>query len=140
VQGGCLYAGGAPFTQFEQWASNLYWRTDGAFASDAKAFSVQLTAGTGPNAPCNNTNSDYSFYTFAEWQQTVGEDAQSVVQNPGFNNPTYPADDYSLPKGSPGVGFVVFDFTKAGRSNPIMNPPSVAPTFVTKLYNPATDY
>jgi hypothetical protein len=44
---------------------------------------------------------------------------QSVSQNPGFNNPAYPTDDYSLPKGSPGVGFVVFDPTQAGRSNPV---------------------
>jgi uncharacterized protein (TIGR03437 family) len=140
VQGGCLYAGGAAFTQFEQFSSNLYWRTDGGFATDAKAFAVQLAPGTGADAPCNNTIGDYSFYTFAQWQQTVGEDAQSVVQNPGFNNPAYPADDYSLPKGSPGVGFVVFDPKQAGRSNPVIMPPAVAATFVTMLYNPATDY
>jgi uncharacterized protein (TIGR03437 family) len=140
MQGGCLYAGGAPFTQFELFSSNMYWRTDGAFASDAKAFSVQLSPGTGPNAPCNSNNNDYTFYTFAQWQQTVGEDLQSLVQNPGFNNPTYPADDFTLPKGSPGVGFVVFDYTQAGRTNPVLKPPAVAATFVTKTYNPATDY
>jgi len=140
VEGGCLYAGGAPFTQFEQFSSNLYWRTDGAFASDAKAFSVQASPGTGGNAPCNSNVSDYSFYTFAQWQQTAGEDLQSVIKNPGFNNPTYPADDYTLPGGSPGVGFVVFDYTQAGRTNPVLKPPAVAATFVTKTYNPATDY
>ena len=129
-----------PFTQFEQFNSNLYWRTDGAFASDAKAFAVQPSPGTGGNAPCNSNVSDYSFYTFAQWQQTVGEDLQSVVKNPGFNNPAYPADDYTLPAGSPGVGFVVFDYTQAGRSNPVIKPPAVAATFVTKTYNPATDY
>jgi hypothetical protein len=70
----------------------------------------------------------------------LGEDVQSVVQNPGFNNPAYPADDYSLPKGSPGVGFVVFDPNQAGRSNPVINPPAVPATFPTKTFNPATDY
>ena len=118
----------------------MYWRTDGGFANDAQAFAVQPSPGTGANAPCNGTIKDYTFFTFAQWQLQVGEDAQSVIQNPGFNNPAFPADDYSLPKGSPGVGFVVFDYTKAGRSNPLLNPPSVAPTFVTKTYNPATDY
>lgn len=137
---GCLYAGGAPFTQYEQYTSNLYWRVDGGFATDPKAFAVQLTAGTGPNAPCNSTQSDYSFYTFAQWQAIVGEDAQSIVQNPGFNNPAYPADDYSLPKGSPGAGFVVFDPTQAGRTNPVIKPPAIPATFPTKTYNPVTDY
>jgi hypothetical protein len=131
VQGGCVYPAGVPFTQFQQWSSNLYWRTDGLFASDTKGFAVQLTAGTGAAAPCNSTISDYTFYTFAGWQQTVGEDAQSAVQNPNFKNPVYPADDFSLPGGSPGVGFVVFDATQAGRSNPVINPPAVAATFVT---------
>ena len=63
VQGGCIYAGGAPFTQFQEWSSNLYWRTDGAFASDAKAFEVQPTAGTGPAAPCTGNTNDWTFYT-----------------------------------------------------------------------------
>lgn len=140
VQGGCVYAGGAPYTQFQLFASNMYWRTDGAFATDPKAFEVQPNPGTGPDAPCNGNTNNWNFYTFSGWQTTVGEDSQSLVQNPGFNNPTYPADDYTLPKGSPGVGFVVFDYTKAGRSNPVINPPPVAPTFVTKTFNPATDY
>jgi hypothetical protein len=144
----------------------MYWRTDGGFASDAKAFAVQPSPGTGPDAPCNANTSDYTFYTFSAWQQTVAEDAQSVVQNPGFRNPAYPADDYSLPKGSPGAGFVVFDPNQAGRLNPEgpfadrspeaghsavdvrddwyatppLNPPAIPATFPTKPFNPAIDY
>ena len=140
LQGGCVYAGGAPFPQFQEWSSNLYWRVDGTFSSDTKAFYVQPNAGTGPDAPCSGNTNDYTFYTFSGWQQKIGEDLQSVVQNPGFNNPAYPTDDYSLPKGSPGVGFVVFDPNQAGRSNPVINPPAVPATFPTKLFNPATDY
>lgn len=47
-----------------------------------------------------------------------------VVQNPGFNDPAYPADDYSFPKGSPGVGFVVFE-PKRGQviTSPTKNSP-----------------
>jgi len=37
-------------------------------------------------------------------------------------NGPYPVD-YTLPKGSPGAGFVVFDPSQAGRSNPILKPP-----------------
>ena len=140
IEDGCSYAAGFPFVQFVQYKSNLYWRTDGAFASDNKAFHVQPNAGTGANAPCDANLNNSTFYTFLGWQQTVGEDAQSAVQNPGFANPAYPADDYSLPKGSPGFGFVVFDASQAGRSNPVIHPPAVAATFPTKMYNPATDY
>ena len=140
VQGGCVYAGGAAYPQFQDFSSNIYWRTDGAFAGDAKAFAVQPDAATGPNAPCSGNTNDWTFYTFSAWQQTVKEDAESIVADPGFKNPAYPADDYSLPKGSPGAGFVPFDYTAAGRSNPVIQPPAVAATFPTMKYNPATDY
>jgi hypothetical protein len=140
VQGGCLYSGGAAYPQFQEWSSNLFWRADGAFATDPKAFAVQPSAATGNTAPCTLNSNKYTFYTFAQWQSQVGEDAHSVVQNPGFNNPAYPADDYTLPKGSPGVGFVVFDYTQAGRSNPVIKPPAILATFPTMTFNPATDY
>jgi uncharacterized protein (TIGR03437 family) len=140
VEGGCVYAGGAAFPQFQFFAANLYWRSDGTFAGDAKGFAVQPKPDTTGKSPCSANTSAWNFYTFAQWQQQVGEDANSVVQNPGFANPAYPADDYSLPKGSPGVGFVVFDPNLAGRTNPKINPPAIAPTFPTKSFNPATDY
>lgn len=135
-QGGCTYAGQSPYTLFEQWSSNLYWRTDGAFATDPQAFHIDQTQD--PSDNCGGVKL-WTFYTFAGWQKQ-GEDLQSVVQNPGFNNPAYPADDYSLPKGSPGVGFVVFDPSQAGRINPVLKPPAVPATFPTKPFNPATDY
>ena len=72
---GCLFSNGQPFTQYQLWKSNLYWRTDGGFGSDPQAFALQLTAGTGSQAPCNGNVNKYTFYTFAAWQQTVGEDA-----------------------------------------------------------------
>ena len=129
VQAGCVYTGGVPFPMFQQFNNNLYWRTDGAFASDPQAFHVQFNAGPGPNAPCSDNRSTWTFYTFSAWQQTVGEDLHSVVQNPGFANPAYPADDYSLPKGSPIAGFNVFDPSLPGRSNPVIKPPAVIATF-----------
>jgi uncharacterized protein (TIGR03437 family) len=135
VEGGCTYAGEA-FTAYEQWTTNLYWRTDGAFATDPQAFHVQQSLDA--SGGCGNQKL-WSYYTFAAWQ-ALGEDAQGVVQNPGFNNPAYPADDFTLPKGSPGVGFVVFDPNQAGRTNPVLKPPAVPATFPTKTFNPATDF
>jgi hypothetical protein len=137
VQGGCTYDGGIAYTAFQLWSSNLYWRADGGFANDSQAFRVQPNPGTG--GLCAVNTSKWTFYTFVNWQKT-GEDPQSAVQNPGFKNPAYPADDYSLPKGSPGAGFVVFDPDQAGRSNPVINPPAVPATFPTKSFNPATDF
>jgi uncharacterized protein (TIGR03437 family) len=140
VQGGCIYPGGVPYAQFQSFDSNVYWRTDGAFASEAKAFAVQMKPDSIGNSPCSANTSTWTFYTFAQWQQQVGEDLQGLVRNPGFKNAAYPADDYSLPQGSPGVRFVVFDPNQAGRSNPAINPPPVPATFFTGVFNPAKDF
>ena len=137
--GGCVYSGGSPYTGYQQWSQNLYWRTDGQFATDTKAFEVQPAAGTGPDAPCSGNTNNWTFYTLSGWQ-TLGEDLQSIIQSPGFANPIYPADDFSLPHGSPGAGFVVFDTNQAGRSNPQLHPPAVPATFPTKTFNPVTDF
>ena len=88
VQGGCTYPGAIPYTAYQQWTSNLYWRTDGAFATDPQAFHVQQSLDA--NGGCANMKL-WNYYTFAGWQG-LGEDVQSVVKNPGFKNPTYPAD------------------------------------------------
>ncbi len=135
VQGGCQYSGAFPYVAWQAWNGNLYWRTDGIFASDPQAFRVQMSAGT--NNPCYGVK--LTFLTFGGWQ-TTGEDVLSVVRNPGFKNPAYPADDYSLPNGPPIPGFVVFDPNQAGRSSPVLNPPPVPLTFPTKPFNPFTDY
>ena len=138
VQNGCTYAAGFPYVQYQDWSSNLYWRTDGAFTTYGDAFHVQPNQG--PESLCVNNATKWTFLSFAQWQTQAGEDVHSVVQNPGFNNPAYPADDYSLPKGSPGAGFVVFDLTQPGRENPVIMPPAIAATFPTKTFNPATDF
>jgi hypothetical protein len=136
AQGGCTYPGAIAYTAYQQWTGNLYWRADGAFATDPQAFHVHGSLDASGN--CGNQKL-WTYYTFAGWQG-LHEDAQSAVQNPGFNNPAYPADDYTLPKGSPGVGFVVFEPSQAGRSNPAIKPPAIPATFPTKTFNPATDF
>ena len=136
VEGGCTYPGAISYTSYELYTSNLYWRTDGAFATDPQAFHVQQSLDA--SGGCGNQKL-WAYYTFPEWQK-LGEDVQGVVANPGFNNPAYPADDYTLPKGSPGVGFVVFDPSQAGRSNPVIMPPAIPATFPTKTFNPTTDF
>ncbi|MDX2145586.1 MAG: right-handed parallel beta-helix repeat-containing protein [Rhodospirillaceae bacterium] len=141
VQSGCHYSGGFPFASFQHRQSNLYWRADGAFASDANAFRVQNTPIAAPFFCANLalTPQLATSMTFAAWQ-AFGQDLGSQVKNPGFANPAYPADDFSLPSGSPGSGFVVFDPNAAGRTSAAFTPPAVAATFPTATFNPATDF
>jgi hypothetical protein len=139
VQGGCTYTQGSAFTQYQMFNDNMYWRVDGKFATAPQAFHVTPNPGTTQNnAPCDGAPADWTFYTFANWQTTVGEDSQSLVQDPGFKTPVYPTDDFSMPAGSPGVGFVVFDPSQAGRNNPVIMPPVIPASFVTATFDPTT--
>ena len=135
MQGGCTYSGILPYSEYQKWDRNLYWRTDGTFASDGDAFHLQLYPPKNDD-PCSD---DPVFYTFSGWQN-VGGDVHGVVQDPGFANPAYPFDDFTLTRGSPLPGFVIFDPNQAGRTNPVLKPPPVAATFPTKVFNPATDF
>lgn len=154
VQGGCTYPGdGGPvpmatYINYQVWANNLYWRTDGGFNTDTVAFRQQQSPNTNPFCinpppyalPYPPPASGLTFYKFAGWKNLLNEDANSVIQRPGFKHPEYPEDDYSLPNGSPGAGFNPFDPHHAGRRNPTIFPNPVQPTFPTALFNPATDF
>ena len=83
VQGGCAYAGQVLFTSFEQFNSNLYWRTDGGFGTDPQAFHIELTQDASDN--CGGVKL-WTFFTFAGWQK-MNEDAQSVVEESGVPQP-----------------------------------------------------
>jgi len=152
VQSDCTFVQSPPYTyrQYQQWDSNLYYRTDGTFDSDPLAFHYQPNASGDPDQPCINDNPKldptiWSFVPFSDpsngpsWQ-ALGQDVAGNVANPGFAHPEYPFDDYSLPNGSPGYGFVVFDPNQAGRSNPVIEPPDVPRTFFTQTFDPATDF
>lgn len=146
VQGGCTWDGGSSFTysDYQIWDSNMYYRADGTLGGDTLAFHVQSVAGN--TQFCTGNTKKWTFLPFACslaqpvcWQ-SQGEDVHGAVKDPGFKNPSYPADDFSLPGGSPGVGFVVFDATQAGRFNPVITPPAVPATFPTQPFNAATDF
>ena len=141
LQQGCDYTCGASITALHNWQNNLYWRINGDFQNDTKAFHTQPKPGT--SQLCTLGTNTWTFYSFGGWQ-ALGEDlSSSVIINPGFNAPAYPTDDYSLPNGSPNSFFTPFDPAQAGRSNPIIkptNPMDIPATFPTASYNPATDY
>lgn len=131
VQTGYAYCMGGPCTEVMKYADNMYCYAKGTACT--LPTNLFYTTGSG-----GRSQSTY-YASLSTWQSSTGEDSGSVVQNPGFANPVYPNDDYSLSE-SPGVGFVVFDPNEAGRSNPVIPGPTVLPTFVTAPYNPATDF
>jgi hypothetical protein len=149
VQGQCTDIENlASYKDFQKFAGNLYWRTDGTFASDTQAFYQQTTDDNDPsvgNPPCvpdptlNAALNLWTFYSFSQWQG-IGEDAGSVVRNPHFLFPFFPVDNFKMPFGSPVPGFVTFDPNEAGRKLPAFDAPPVAPTFMTAPFNPRTDF
>jgi hypothetical protein len=72
----------------------------------------------------------------------MGEDVNSIIEDPRFANPKYPADDFSLLAGSPAskIGFVPFDPKQAGLTSPLPRPPAQPPAFPLQLLNPAGDF
>ena len=147
VQANCTVSANLEFRQFQRFERNQYWRTDGKFAADKDAFHIQpKPVGA---SPCSQKPSDFAFFYFdhhppgfLSWLHDAHEDIGSLVRDPHFANPAYPADDFSLPYGSPNPFFVPFDTKLAGRvwSYFLFTPPPVVPTFVTAPFNPATDF
>jgi hypothetical protein len=149
---GCADSCGMNYNQFQNFQGNLYWRTDGKFASYANAFYV-LNTPPPPNqaSSCLNNNqnpSDFTYLTFSQWQTgtplvngkplPMNEDPQGTASvNPGFGN-SGQASDFLL-SSSPIAGFdySLTDDTinSAGRSNPAITPPTVPATFPT-YYDP----
>jgi hypothetical protein len=87
------------------------------------------------------TSFPVKIYTFAQWQ-TLGEDNGSIVADPMFSSPNYPADNYTLMAGSPAatIGFVPFDTSSAGLLYPLTNIPAVPQAFPLQLLNQSSGY
>jgi hypothetical protein len=110
-------------THVQEFASNVYYDPSYGFGSSSnKAFYYDA----GPAMCGGETKLD-----FAAWQE-MGEEAGTIIKQPAFKDPSYPADDYSLPSGTPGAGFVPFALTFGKTSH--LTPTTVASTFITKPY------
>ena len=142
---GCAYSCGLAYNQFQNFQGNLYWRTDGTFNTDGRAFHI-LTRPPNPISSCGqpgSPNAAWTFMTFAQWQTqsqvnkmtiNMNEDAGGTVSvNPGFGASSTP-QDFVLTT-NPVSGF---DYTRtndtiqnAGRVQPQIFPPAVPHTFPT---------
>ena len=130
-----------PVYAFQLFSSNLYWRTDGGFCRPTpKRSTCNPKPGTGPNAPCSDDTDYLDVLYLRAVAAAVGEDPQSVVQNPGFANPVLSRGRLLAAQGIAGRRVCSFDPNQAGRTNPVIKPPAVPATFPTKTFNPATDY
>jgi hypothetical protein len=78
VQGGCAYSCAATnYNQFQDYTDNLYWRTDGAFGSDAEQFHVYKTAPSNPSK-CTGPASSGAIstaWTFMPFSDSGGTDS-----------------------------------------------------------------
>jgi hypothetical protein len=148
---GCADSCGMAFNQYQNFQRNLYWRTDGQFATYPKAFHVLTTPPPPDQAnSCSQPSTPstaWTFFDFPTWQSgrplvdgsplPMNEDAEGTVSvDPGFGATGLPTD-FLLSK-SPVAGF---DYSQtndtintAGRTNPVIQPPTVPATFPTYYY------
>jgi len=144
---GCAYSCGLPFKDFLDFQGNLWWRTDGKFAADGKAFHVVTNVPENvrrcPGGPNNWTYMDFTGWQSdrrpAGWGPPGGmnlDTTGTATVDPGFGHTGQPSD-YLLTK-NPVAGF---DYTKtndtirhAGRNHPAIMPPPVPPTLPSYSY------
>jgi hypothetical protein len=145
VQGGCtdiLDLVKFKYTEYQIWDSNLYYRTDGTFGQDPRAFHFQPeSARTG--RICTHKKQQFLFFVdphrqqsdaggrITDWRQ-LGEDLHGAV---AAEDPFQDAKDDNFALKRPvGLGFVPFDPNLAGRVAAGFTPPEVLETFPTTVY------
>ncbi len=119
--------------------SNDYWSPNNGIPTFVTVGPAQWQFGTA-SLHWQSTNSGDP-----DEDQNVTGQGISVYAYPGFNNPIFPADDYTFESGFPpvNVGFNVTQFTNipgtftAGRNNPIIFAPPVSPGFPLALVGPS---
>lgn len=148
---GCADSCGMSFNEFENFERNLYWRTDGQFATYPKAFHV-LTQTPPPDQAntCSEPPSprtDWTFFDFPTWQKghpivdgkplAMNEDLEgTVTRDPGFGHTGLPTDFLLYTSPVSGFDYTLTNSTikTAGRVNPVLAAPPIPPTFPTYYY------
>ena len=138
VQGGCFSCLGGncsnvlPATM--KFANNMYCYAPSGSSCTLSPQTFAFFSSQDPPNQAGGCAQSTTYSTLAAWQ-AIGEDDGSVLKNP-FNSTSPTNNDYSL-SSSPGVGFVVFDPTQAGRTDPVIMPPAVDPGFYTVVFAPS---
>ena len=153
VIGGCSDSCGQAYNTFQNFQGNAYWRTDGAFAADSKAFQVLTTQGLNSNNSCKTgplTSLYFSSTTAPDWQTggtgvpvTMNEDLPpnaTATYQPPFTGSGLSSDlpsDYTFPTGqSPPTPFVPANtnLTIADAHSSVTQVATVPATFPTYVY------
>ena len=80
---GCAYSCGLEYDKFLNFQGNLYWRTDGKFATYDKAFSVMTAAPPNPKCAARRlSDKPLTFMTFAQWQEGADMHEDTQGQHP----------------------------------------------------------
>jgi hypothetical protein len=127
IQWGCAYCTGTNcLPSVQNYSSNMYCDIT------TPTCTLSSTPFKTTNSACSQTMKQFSW---SGWQG-LGEDLKSQVANPLFVNPYYPTDDFALQSVSPAsqVGFVPFDVNAPGRTSDNIQPPAIAATFPTAVY------
>ena len=138
VNSGCAWSCGLDYHQFLNFQGNLYWRTDGTFANDKKAFHFGKDPGAGKT--CGLGASSWNFLDFSQWQGGRPEGAKfemredrggTVTVNPHFGHTGHPSDFLLAKRPLAGFDHIKTNDTirHAGRDNPVIMPPKVPATF-----------
>jgi hypothetical protein len=136
AQGGCTYSGGFAYTTYQEWNSNLHWRTDGAFAADPQASKSSLAP-----APRNPAPSTAGPSTPSPSRSKKPAKMSKASAKPRLRQADLPCGRVLSPQGLPRNRFhPLRPYIQSGRTNPVIKPPSIQATFATKPLNPATDY
>jgi hypothetical protein len=122
VQSSCAYSPAGGLAAAQKYQQNLYCYVGNADCSM-------------PTDAFFTTDSTCQVHTsvdFPSWQ-ALGEDKGSIVSDPLFVNPYYPADDFALQSGTPAgqVGFVAFNLNAPGREPGATAVPAITATFPT---------
>jgi hypothetical protein len=149
---GCTDSCSQTYNTFQNFQGNAYWRTDGEFATDSKAFQVLTTQGLNSNNSCKTgplTSLYFSSTAAPDWQTggtgvpvTMNEDLPpnaTASYQPPFTGSGLSGDlpsDYTFPAGqAPPTPFVPANtnitITSAHSSVPqVTTVPATFPTYV----------
>ncbi len=118
-----------PCTDRFLFESNLWWNTGSGHA---------LNFNTCKGSDCSGWPGNFNQYSTLPW---AGEDVGSVKVDPLFVNPAYWVDDWHPRADLSGIGMQMWDYTLAGRTNPVIVVPTNIPDlFPLRGVNPGTDY
>jgi len=153
VVGGCTDSCGKAYNTYQNFQGNTYWRTDGQFAADHKAFQVLTTQGLNSNNSCRTsptTSLYFSSQSSPNWQTggtgvpvAMNEDlppnATASYQPPftGAGLASDPPADYVFPAGqAPPTLFVPANTNLAitNAHSSLSQPGTVPATFPTYVY------